>query len=74
MLFDAKISFRIESVLKLSWEMGSAYAPYILPLSDAGIVVGSPQTDGTYKYYGINSIRRSEMAVIIWRMNNYSGR
>ena len=26
MLFDAKISFRIESVLKLSWEMGSAYA------------------------------------------------
>jgi len=53
-------------------EMDSAYAAYILPLYDAKIVVGSPQADGTYKYYGVNSIRRSEMAVIIWRMNNYS--
>lgn len=50
--------------------VGSTYAPYIFSLYDAGIVQGDA-TSGTARYYGINSIRRSEMAVIVQRMNNY---
>lgn len=52
--------------------VNSTYATYVLSLYDAKIVEGNPQKDGTYKYYGVNSIVRSEMAAIIWRINNYN--
>lgn len=50
--------------------VGTTYASYIFSLYDAGIVIGD-STSGTARFYGVNSIRRSEMAVIVWRMNNY---
>ena len=46
-------------------------APYVLALVEAGILNGTTQSNGTVKYYGVNSIRRSEMSAIIWRINNY---
>ena len=46
-------------------------APYVLALYKAGILNGNVQSNGTVKYYGVNSIRRSEMSAIIWRINNY---
>ena len=51
--------------------VGSTYAPYIFALYDAGIVMGD-NSSGNAKYYGVNSITRAEMAVIVWRINNYS--
>ncbi|MBR2894263.1 MAG: S-layer homology domain-containing protein [Oscillospiraceae bacterium] len=51
--------------------VGSTYAPYIFALYDAGIVMGD-NSSGSAKYYGVNSITRAEMAVIVWRINNYS--
>lgn len=50
--------------------VGSTYAPYIFALYEAKIVQGDA-SGGTARYYGINSIRRSEMAVIVYRINNY---
>lgn len=47
-------------------------APYVLSLYDAKIVAGSTNSKGEVMYYGVNSIRRSEMAVIIQRMYNYA--
>ena len=44
---------------------------YALALYEAGIVEGSVLSDGRVMYYGVNSIRRSEIATIIWRINNY---
>lgn len=44
---------------------------YVLALYEAGIVTGNKLADGTYKYYGVNSIVRSEFAAIVWRINNY---
>ena len=42
----------------------------------AGIITilsiqGTKLDTGAVNFYGPNSIRRSEMATIIWRMNNY---
>jgi len=47
-------------------------APYVLALYEAKIVEGTTQTNGTVKYYGVNSITRAEMATIVWRINNYN--
>lgn len=54
--------------------MDHASAPYVLALYEAGIVEGSTRNDGALVYYGVNSIRRSEIAAIIWRINNYSSK
>lgn len=52
--------------------VGTTYASYIFSLYEAGIITGSVDAKtGRTVYYGINSIRRSEMAVIVWRINNY---
>lgn len=51
--------------------MNNPAAPFVLALYEAGIVGGTEQADGTYKYYGVNSIIRSEFAKIIWGINNY---
>ena len=45
-------------------------APYVLALYEAGIVEGTTLSNGTVKFYGINSITRAEMATIVWRINN----
>lgn len=50
--------------------MSVSYAPYVLALYEAKIVEGSA-VNGQVKFYGVNSIRRSEMATIVWRINNY---
>lgn len=47
-------------------------APYVLALYEAQIVEGTTQTNGTVKFYGVNSITRAEMATIVWRINNYN--
>lgn len=47
-------------------------APYVLALYEAKIVEGTTQSNGTVKFYGVNSITRAEMATIVWRINNYS--
>lgn len=52
--------------------VGSTYAPYIFSLYDAGIITGTELSNGTTVYYGVNAITRAEMAVIVWRINNYS--
>ena len=44
---------------------------YAMALYEAGIITGSILSDGRVMYYGVNSIRRSEIAAIIWRINNY---
>ena len=46
-------------------------APSVLALYEAGIVEGTKRSDGTVRFYGVNSITRSEMATIVWRINNY---
>ena len=53
--------------------MTDAAATYVLPLYEKGIIVGTekPEGSGIVYFYGSNAIRRSEMAVIIWRINNY---
>ena len=54
-------------------QMTDAAATYVLPLYEKGIIVGTekPEGSGIVYFYGSNAIRRSEMAVIIWRINNY---
>lgn len=52
-------------------EMTHASALYVLSLYEAGIIKGSVDKDKNLVYYGANAIRRSEMAVIIWRMYNF---
>lgn len=52
-------------------KMSDRSAPYVMALVEAGILNGTKQPNGTLKYYGVNSIRRSEMSAIIWRINNY---
>ena len=54
-------------------QMSDAAATYVLPLYEASIIVGTekPEGSGIVYFYGGNAIRRSEMAVIIWRINNY---
>lgn len=52
--------------------MSVSSAPYVLSLYDAKIVGGSTNSKGEVVYYGVNSIRRSEMAVIIQRMYNHA--
>lgn len=51
--------------------MSEDTALYVLSLYEAGIVKGSTNKEQQLVYYGENAIRRSEMAVIIWRMYNY---
>ena len=51
--------------------VGTTYASYIFSLYDAGIVEGTKLSDGTVRYYGVNSITRAEMSAIVWRINNY---
>jgi len=46
-------------------------APYVLALYDASIVNGTADAKGNVNFYGVNSIRRCEMAAIIYRMNTY---
>lgn len=50
---------------------GSTYAPYVFALYEAGIITGSDNLQGEKVFYGVNSIRRSEMAAIVLRMNEY---
>ena len=51
--------------------MTNASASYVLSLYEAGIVEGTTLSNGQVMYYGVNAIRRSEMATIVWRMYNY---
>lgn len=51
--------------------VGTTYASYIFSLYEAGIITGSPNPKGEMVYYGINSITRAEMSVIVWRIMNY---
>lgn len=52
--------------------VGSTYASYIFSLYDAGIITGSVDSKtGATVYYGVNAIKRNEMSVIVWRINNY---
>lgn len=51
--------------------MSDSYAPYILSLYEAKIINGTTLSNGQVKYYGVNSIKRSEIAAIIWRIYNY---
>lgn len=53
--------------------VGSTYASYIFSLYEAGIITGSVDSKtGSTVYYGPNAIKRSEMSVIVWRINNYN--
>ena len=54
-------------------DMASNYsaAPYVMALYQIGVIQGTKLDTGAVNFYGPNSIRRSEMATIIWRMNNY---
>ena len=67
---DRKSSARTESPFS-DMSMTVTSAPYVLALYDAAIVNGTADSKGAVNYYGVNSIRRSEMAVIIYRMNTY---
>ena len=51
--------------------VGTTYASYIFSLYEAGIVGGTHLSDGSVRYYGVNSITRAEIATIIWRIYNY---
>lgn len=51
--------------------MTEAAAPYVLALYEAKILEGTTLSNGKVMFYGVNSIRRSEMAAIVWRINNY---
>lgn len=52
--------------------VGTTYAPYVFSLYEAGIITGSVDKNGNTVYYGINSITRAEMSVIVWRIMNYN--
>ena len=49
-----------------------ASAPYVMALYTAGIVNGSKDEAGKVNFKGTFAIRRCEMSVIIWRINNYN--
>lgn len=51
--------------------MSHASASYVLAMYEAGIVEGTTQSNGQVVYYGVNAIRRSEIATIIQRIYNY---
>lgn len=53
--------------------MSHASASYVLAMYEAGIVEGTTQSNGQVVYYGVNAIRRSEIATIIQRIYNYKG-
>lgn len=53
--------------------MSVSSAPYVLSLLEAGIVKGTDLSNGTTVFYGVNAIRRSEIAVIVYRMREYRG-
>ena len=46
-------------------------APYVVALYQAGIVNGTTE-NGKVNFKGTYAIRRCEMSVIIWRINNYN--
>lgn len=52
--------------------MTAASAPSVLALYDAGIVQGTTTLAGEVKFYGVNSINRAQIALIIYRMNAYT--
>ena len=52
--------------------VSEASAPYVMALYTAGIVNGSKDETGKVNFKGTYAIRRSEMSVIIWRINNYN--
>ena len=52
--------------------MTAASAPSVLALYDAGIVQGTTTLAGEVKFYGVNSITRAQIALIIYRMNAYT--
>lgn len=52
--------------------VNEASAPYVMALYTAGIVNGSKDETGKVNFKGTYAIRRSEMSVIIWRINNYN--
>ena len=47
-------------------------APSVLALYDAGIIQGTTTLTGEVKYYGVNSITRAQIALIVYRMNAYA--
>ena len=51
--------------------MTAASAGSVLALYDAGIIQGTTIATGEVKYYGVNSITRSQLCMIIYRMNAY---
>lgn len=53
--------------------MSHASASYVLAMYEAGIVEGTTQSNGQVVYYGVNAIRRSEIATIVQRIYNYKG-
>lgn len=46
-------------------------APYVLALYQTGIILGNTSPSGNLVYSGDSFIKRSEIAAIIWRINNY---
>lgn len=46
-------------------------APYVLALYQTGIIQGSTSPSGSLVYDGDSFIKRSEIAAIIWRIDNY---
>lgn len=51
--------------------MDVSSAPYVLSLLDAKIIQGTTRSDGTVVFYGVNALRRSEIAVIVYNMTAY---
>lgn len=51
--------------------IGDPAAPYVMALYEAKILEGTTLSNGKVVYYGVNSITRSQMAAIVWRINNY---
>ena len=51
--------------------MDVSSAPYVLSLLDAKIIQGTTLNNGTVVFYGINALRRSEIAVIVYNMTVY---
>jgi len=79
---DASIS-RLEvarvAALAMKLSTASISSPFsdttngsVLALYQAGIIEGSFNTSGLRYFYPSNSIQRSEISAIIWRINNYS--
>lgn len=51
--------------------MTAASAGSVLSLYDAGIIQGTTTATGEVKFYGVNSITRAQLCLIIYRMNAY---